>query len=85
MAEIDVARQIAYWRTGALEAIDTAKYLMDGDRILSGLFFAHLALEKAIKSQIVKQTNNVPPRIHDLLRLAEIGKNSAIARTNRFL
>jgi len=85
MAEINVARQIAYWRDGALEAIDTAQYLLDGDRILSGLFFAHLALEKAFKVQIVKQTNNVPPRIHDLPRLAENGKISLLQEQIDFL
>ena len=85
MADIDVARQIDYWRNGALDDIGTAQYLLDGERILSGLFFAHLALEKAIKSQIVRQTNNVPPRIHDLLRLAKIGKISFSQDQNDFL
>jgi HEPN domain-containing protein len=85
MADVDVARQIVYWRDGAIEDIDTAKYLLDGDRVLSGLFFAHLALEKAFKSQIVKQTNNVPPKIHDLLRLADIGKLSLLQEQIDFL
>ena len=85
MIEIDVARQIAYWRASALEDIDTARYLLDGDRILSSLFFAHLALEKAFKAQIVKQTNNVPPKIHDLLRLANTGKISLLQEQMDFL
>jgi HEPN domain-containing protein len=85
MPEIDIGRQIAYWRDGALEAIDTAKYLLDGDRVSFGMFSVHLALEKAFKAQIVKQTNNLPPRIHDLLRLAKIGRISLLQEQIDFL
>jgi HEPN domain-containing protein len=85
MLEIDVGRQIAYWRDGALEAIDTAKYLLDGERVSFGMFSVHLALEKAFKAQIVKQTNNLPPRIHDLLRLAKIGKITLLQEQIDFL
>ncbi|MGM0424210.1 MAG: HEPN domain-containing protein [Thermodesulfobacteriota bacterium] len=36
-----------------------------------GLFFAHLALEKSIKAHLCRLTEQLPPRIHNLLRLYE--------------
>lgn len=37
-----------------------------------GMFAVHLALEKAIKAHIIKHTGSLPPKIHNLTRLAEI-------------
>ena len=34
------------------------------------LFFVHLAIEKILKAHIVKKTRDLPPRIHNLIRLA---------------
>lgn len=34
-------------------------------------FFAHLALEKLLKAHVCRTTNDLAPRIHALLRLAE--------------
>jgi len=36
------------------------------------LFIAHLVLEKTLKAYFVKQYNKLPPKIHNLVRLAEI-------------
>jgi HEPN domain-containing protein len=36
------------------------------------LFFAHLALEKALKAHVCRHTNDLAPRLHNLVRLAEI-------------
>ncbi len=74
MTEISIEKQIAYWRTGALESMDDAAYLVNGGRISLGLFAAHLSIEKAMKAHVVKITKKMPPKIHDLLRLAEIGQ-----------
>jgi HEPN domain-containing protein len=41
------------------------------NRILHGLFFCHLVIEKALKASVVKQTNTSPPRSHNLIYLAE--------------
>jgi HEPN domain-containing protein len=38
-----------------------------------GLFFVHLALEKAIKAHVVKETKEIPPKIHNLNSLAKLG------------
>jgi len=38
------------------------------------MFFAHLALEKLLKAHICKKTEKLAPKIHNLVRLAEIAQ-----------
>ena len=37
-----------------------------------GLFFAHLAIEKAPKAHVCRATQDLAPRVHALLRLADL-------------
>lgn len=73
-SEFNVEKQIAHWREGALLSWDDALYLLKGKRIMSGMFAVHLSLEKAVKAHVVKQTGKMPPKIHNLTRLAEIAE-----------
>jgi HEPN domain-containing protein len=68
---LDVQKQVAYWRNGAVEALQGAELLIAGGRYSFGLFFLHLAVEKAIKSLVAAKAGDLPPKIHDLSRLAE--------------
>jgi HEPN domain-containing protein len=70
---IDIAQQVAYWREGAREDWVVAQDLIAQGRVRHALFFAHLALEKALKAHACRQTNDLAPRLHNLIRLAEIG------------
>jgi len=69
---MDIEKQIAYWRNGAKEDWDVAQELVQNGRTRHGLFFAHLALEKMLKALVCRQTSDLPPRIHNLVRLAEL-------------
>jgi HEPN domain-containing protein len=69
---MDIEKQITYWQQGSLEDLKAANELMKSKLVRQGLFFSHLALEKMIKACITKKSNDVPPKIHDLVRLAEI-------------
>lgn len=69
---IDISKQIAYWQQSAQEDWEVAQELASKNRFRHGLFFAHLTLEKILKSHICKRTNDLPPRNHNLIRLAEI-------------
>ena len=71
---IDIDRQITYWITGATDDLESAKILIESNRLLHGLFFCHLVIEKAIKANVVKQTGEIAPRSHNLLYLSEIAK-----------
>ncbi|MBU1517512.1 MAG: HEPN domain-containing protein [Planctomycetes bacterium] len=69
---VDIVEQINYWQNGALEDLEAAKQLISGDKIRHSLFFAHLSLEKILKSHICKSTGKIAPKIHNLIRLAEV-------------
>ena len=71
---VDIAKQIEYWQEGAVEDFEAARVLVASARYRHGLFFAHLAIEKLLKACICKATENVAPRFHNLVRLAEIAE-----------
>lgn len=59
-----------HWMEQALYDIDTAKSLLESNKLPYVLFMCQQAIEKALKSLIAKATNEMPPRIHNLSRLA---------------
>jgi len=63
---MDVQKQIEYWIKTAEEDLITAGLLIQNERFLHGLFFCHLCIEKAIKAHMVKQTRQIPPKLHNL-------------------
>lgn len=69
---IDITRQVAYWRDSAREDWDVAQDLIGRGRVRHALFFAHLALEKVLKAHVCRHTNDLAPRMHNLVRLVEI-------------
>ena len=69
---IDIEKQIDYWRNGANEDWEVAQELVERGRTRHGVLFAHVALEKAIKADVCRQTRDLAPRIHNLVRLAEL-------------
>ncbi len=69
---IDVKKLVSHWRSGALSSWDDALYLLEGKRVMLGMFAVHLALEKAIKAHVIKHTGNLPPKIRNLIRLTEV-------------
>lgn len=71
---INIETQIEYWKTGAVDDLESAEILIDRQRYLHGLFFCHLAIEKIIKAHIVKETKEVAPRSHNLFYLSEKAK-----------
>jgi HEPN domain-containing protein len=69
---IDIGKQIAHWQTGAAEDWEIAQELINSKRVRHGLFFAHLTLEKMLKAHVCRHTQNLAPRLHNLVRLAEL-------------
>ena len=68
---INKQKQIEYWIESAKNDIETAELLIQNNKYLHGLFFCHLVIEKAVKSHVVKSTNQIPPKSHNLLFLAD--------------
>jgi HEPN domain-containing protein len=69
---INVEKQTAYWRNSADEDWEVAQLLVKQQRGRHGLFFAHLALEKMLKAHICRSSGDLPPRLHNLVRLAQL-------------
>jgi len=71
---INIAKQIEYWRTTAESDVETAEILINSRKYVEGMFFCHLCIEKIIKALVVKQTENIPTKSHDLFYLLDIAK-----------
>ena len=71
---MDIEKQIAYWREGSVSNLESAELLISKGKVLEGLFFCHLALEKILKAHVVKTTRAIPPRIHNLAGLRQAAK-----------
>jgi HEPN domain-containing protein len=62
---------IQYWLDTADNDFHTMTHLFDSGDFPWALFMGHLVIEKLLKALYVKEIDINPPRIHDLLRLAE--------------
>ena len=82
---MDIQKQIEYWEKSSGEDFSAAEALLEKGYIRHSLFFAHLSLEKMLKAHVTKQTNNIPPRIHNLIRLTEISEISIDEERKAFL
>ena len=65
--------------------LDTARAMLASGRYLYVLFCCQQAVEKALKAMIVRRSGVLPPRIHNLLRLAEAAGIELHIGQNRFL
>ncbi|MFH0765418.1 MAG: HEPN domain-containing protein [Calditrichota bacterium] len=68
---MDIEKHVTYWRTTAAEELEVAGDLLKKKRARQALFFCHLALEKYLKALVCRTISDVPPRIHNLVKLAE--------------
>ena len=89
--QIDVHKQVKYWVKSSIEDLHVARKLINDGLTRHGLFFLHLALEKILKAHVCKTIQDVPPRIHDLIRLLNIAgivldqeKIDLLAKVNTF-
>src|SRR5690554_2441356 len=61
---------IAYWRRLADLDLESARKSLHGESYLHCLLGCQQALEKLLKAIVVEVTEQAPPRIHNLVRLA---------------
>jgi HEPN domain-containing protein len=66
---------INFWVDSADADLETAFIIYENKRYNWSLFIGHLVLEKILKAHFIKNNDgNVPPKIHNLIRLAELAK-----------
>jgi HEPN domain-containing protein len=63
---------IAYWMQLARLDLESAQKSLQGESYLHCLFGCQQSLEKLLKALVVEVTNQSPPRLHNLVRLASI-------------
>jgi HEPN domain-containing protein len=68
--------KVQYWLDLADDDVITAKALLDSERFLPMGFFCHLIAEKALKAVVASVTEETPPKLHDLEKLAKRGNIS---------
>ena len=71
MNSFNLQKQIDYWHKLSITDIGTAEILIDKLRILHGLFFCHLSIEKILKAHYVRCNKKLAPKTHNLLYLAD--------------
>jgi len=59
------------WAEQARYDLETARAMLQSERYLYVLFCCQQAVEKMLKAVIAQRTGQCPPRLHNLLRLAE--------------
>lgn len=70
-----IDEHINYWLDSAAHDLDTAEHLFKSGKYDWCLFIGHLVLEKTLKAMFVfKNNNKVPPKMHNLVKLAAIAK-----------
>jgi len=73
------------WVDRAQYDLETARAMLASGRYLYVLFCCQQAVEKALKAVIVRKTGTLPPRLHNLPRLAEVARAEADHARTRFL
>ena len=77
---------IKYWLQSASHDLDTAESMYQSLKYDWCLFIGHLVLEKTLKAiYIDRHGNNIPPKLHNLVRLAELCHHELSEEQNLFL
>lgn len=67
-------KKTQYWIDLADYDIETAKAMLETKRYLYVGFMCHQSIEKALKAVITSQSGNIPPKIHNLIKIAEMAR-----------
>ena len=51
--------------------LETAYHMLQSGRNIYCVFMCHLSLEKMLKGLFIKRTNQLPPKLHDLMYFLE--------------
>lgn len=73
---MDIKENIDYWFKSAAHDMDAAETLFQNQKYDWCLFIGHLVIEKSLKAFYVRDKQEMPPKIHNLIKLAENTKLS---------
>jgi HEPN domain-containing protein len=73
------------WAERAKYDVESARDMLDAGRYTYVLFCCQQAVEKALKALMIHRTGELPPKIHGLIRLAELANVSLSERQVDFV
>lgn len=73
------------WIDSAFYDLETAEHMFRTERYIYTVFMCHLSLEKIFKAKVEEQINKMPPKVHDLLYLAQMTNLSLPEDIEKFL
>ena len=82
---VNIDKHISHWKNGAEEDFEVADHLIKSGKIRHGLFFLHLSLEKILKAHVCRNSKDMAPRLHNLVRLAELSGITFLEEDTDFL
>ena len=78
-------KAVQNWIDSAQYDLETAEHMFQTGRYIYTIFMCHLALEKALKAKIQKDSGKIPPKTHDLEYLVGLSGLSPDFSTEKFL
>ncbi len=69
----ETEKRLSFWSRAARSDLDTAGLLIQESKLLHGLLFCHLAIEKALFAHILKLSKELPAGLVSLTRLLTLG------------
>jgi len=70
---MNIDEHIKYWLNSAKNDLEAAEQLFISGKYDWSLFIGHLVIEKILKALFVSNNDNkIPPKTHNLLKLAEL-------------
>ena len=83
---MNIEQHMKFWLDSAAHDLEAAESLFNASKFDWSLFLGHLVLEKALKAVYVRDNaNEIPPRTHNLVKLAEATKLKIDEETKLFL
>lgn len=82
---MNISEQIQYWFELSDDDIIVAESIFQSKHYLWCLFICHLSVEKTLKGLYVQNCLEMPPKIHDLVKLAKSSKLEISEVDLRFL
>lgn len=78
-------KDVQSWLDASRYDLKTASALLESRRYVYVLFMCQQSLEKLLKAHVACRTGGFPPRIHNLVRLAEVAGLEVSEREREFL
>ena len=71
MKKVEINEKVQYWLDLAAEDLIIADTMLKNKHYLYVGFMCHQIIEKSLKAVVMQEINEIPPKIHQLVKLAQ--------------